>query len=138
MPTPAEVFLSHSSVNLHFVERLADALARHRIPVWYSRRRIVGAQQWHDETGAALARCDWFAVVLSPAALKSKWVKRELMFALRQDWYDDRIVPIWHEDCKFERLSWVLPDLQVVDFRHDFETGCRHLLKVWGKRYKSR
>lgn len=61
---------------------MAEVLKRHGVPVWYSRVNIRGAQQRHDEIGAALRRCDWFAVLLSPHSVRSMWVKRELLFAL--------------------------------------------------------
>ena len=51
---PHEAFLSHSSLDQDFFTSLADGLRRHRVPVWYSRTNIMGAQQWHDEIGAAL------------------------------------------------------------------------------------
>lgn len=41
-----------------------------------SKEHIGGAQEWHDEIGAALDRCDWFPVVLSPQSVASRWVKR--------------------------------------------------------------
>ena len=44
--------------------------------------------------GAALDRCDWFVVLRSPEAVESKWVKRELCFALENDAYNNRIVPV--------------------------------------------
>ena len=75
---PTEVFVSHSHVDQDFAERLVGVLRRHRIPVWYSDTDIQGAQQWHDEIGRALQRCDWFIVVLSPESVASMWVKRDL------------------------------------------------------------
>ena len=69
---PNEVFVSHSSMDRPFVNRLVDVLRRHGVPVWYSEANIQGAQQWHDEIGAALRRCDWFVLVLSPDAVASK------------------------------------------------------------------
>ena len=59
---PQEVFLSHASADRAFADRVADVLRRHGIPVWYSPTNILGAQQWHDEIGAALKRCDWWVV----------------------------------------------------------------------------
>ena len=53
---PTEVFLSHSSNDRIFVERLADVLRAHGVPYWYSETNIVGARMWHDEIGAALNR----------------------------------------------------------------------------------
>lgn len=72
---PAEVFLSHSGEDRQFGDELAVVLGRHGVPVWYSATNIQGAQQWHDEIGSALERCDWFLVVLSPASVQSMWVK---------------------------------------------------------------
>jgi hypothetical protein len=80
---PQEAFLSHSSKNREFVSHLANELRRHGVPVWYSETNILGAQQWHDEIGKALRRCDWFIIVLSPDAVDSMWVKRELIFTLQ-------------------------------------------------------
>jgi len=115
------------------VAKLVQALRAHGVRAWYSEAHIVGAQQWHDEIGRALARCDWFLLILSPAAVKSKWVKRELLFALQDDRYLERIVPILRKPCDYLALSWTLGSFQWVDFTEDFETGLRALLRVWGR-----
>lgn len=103
---PHEVFLSHSSQDLAFVDVRATKMRRHGVPVWYSRTNIIGAQQWHDEIGAALQRCDWFAVVLSPESVGSMWVKREVLKALEPRRLENRIIPILFQPCDFEHLSW--------------------------------
>ncbi len=105
---PQEVFLSHSSRNRSFASKLAAILRDHGVPVWYSETNILGAQQWHDEIGRALERCDWFAVVLSRSSVKSMWVERELLRALNDPRYRDRIVPILYRDCETRKLSWTL------------------------------
>jgi hypothetical protein len=133
---PKEVFLSHSSLDQIFVTSIAEVIRGHGIPVWYSRTNIVGAQQWHDEIGAALKRCDWFVLVLSPNAVKSIWAKRELLYALNDNHYADKIVPLLYRHCDYEQLSWTLSLLQIVDFTQDFDDACRALLRVWGLGYK--
>ena len=132
---PVEVFLSHSSRNGNFARRLADALAAHGIQTFVSKQRIRGAQQWHDEIGAALKRCDWFVVVLSPPAVSSTWVKHELMYALQSDRYRGRIVPVLYKTCDADSLSWTLTALQWTDFSRDFNAGCRDLLAIWRMSY---
>ncbi len=132
---PTEIFLSHASPNRRMATRLAEFLRGQGIRVWYSRTNIVGAQAWHDEIGDALARCDWFAIILSPDAVKSEWVKRELLFALRERRYRNRIVPILYRRCDVAKLSWTLGDFQNVDFTATFEDGCRDLLRIWGIGY---
>ena len=133
---PREVFLSHSTKDRPFAERIAAVLRHHAVPVWYSATNIVGAKQWHDEIGKALARCDWFIVVLSPHSIKSMWVKRELLYALNDSRYDSRIIPISHKPCNHMDLSWTLGGFEFVDFTTAFDEGCRSLLRVWGLGYK--
>ncbi len=131
---PKEVFLSHSSKDRAFIRKLAKLFKRAGIPYWYSASHIAGAKQWHDEIGRALARCDWFIVVLSPHSVKSTWVKHELLYALNQNRYNERIVPLLHRDCNHAKLSWTLSQYEFVDFTTDFDSGYRQLLRIWGIR----
>lgn len=133
---PNEIFLSHSNLDQPFATSFVETLRRHGIPVWHSQTNIVGAQQWHDEIGAALKRCDWFVLVLSPNSVKSIWVKREVLFALNDNHYADRIVPVLYQTCDSDQLSWTLSLLQMVNFTDDFDDGYRALLRVWGIGYK--
>jgi hypothetical protein len=133
---PNELFLSHAGADREIASHLVGTLRRHSVPVWYSRTDLVGAQQWHDEIGAALARCDWFALILTRKAVESMWVKREFVFALQQNRYQERIVPLLYEPCDVSRLSWVLPSLQIIDFQPDLEDGYRQLLRLWGIGYR--
>jgi hypothetical protein len=132
VPIPGKLFLSHASADRPFVSKLATFLTVRKIPFWYSKRHLVGAQQWHDEIGKALQSCDWFLVVISPAAVRSKWVKRELMYALNEDRYENRIIPLLYKPCDAEALSWTLASLQRVDFSKGFDKSCDELVKIWG------
>ena len=100
--------------------------------IWYSRTNLKGAQQWHNEIGKALKRCDWFLVVLSPGSVRSMWVKRELVYVLQNVRYEDRIIPVLCKPCDPARLSWVLSSFQQVDFTGKVSVGCQALLKIWG------
>lgn len=135
--TPKEVFLSHSSKNKKFVDELANVLTTHGVPIWLSSTNLMGAQQWHDEIGAALKRCDWFVIVISKQSVKSEWVKRELVHALNDRKYRNRIVPILLQECETDKLSWTLSQMQMVDFRANAKIGYEELLRVWGIGYKS-
>ncbi len=129
---PREVFVSHATADKALAQRVIRALSRRRIRTWYAPYRLVGSQKWHDQIGAALSRCDWFALVLSPSSVRSRWVKNELLFALNESRLEDRIVPILAVDCDWRRLSWTLGAIQHVDFRGGFHEGMDALLKVWG------
>ena len=131
---PREVFISHAHQDEVFVSKLTKLFQRHGIRYWYSPKHIVGAQQWHDEIGRALDRCDWFLVVLSPDAVQSKWVKHEYFYALNDDRYAERIVPVLFKECRWKRLSWTLSQFQRVDFRQEYQDACLELLRTWGIR----
>ena len=49
------VFVSHSSRDRAFVERVVAVLRRHGIASWYAPTGILGTQQWQDEIGRAPA-----------------------------------------------------------------------------------
>jgi len=131
---PTELFLSYSTLDIVFANSIIDVLHRHAIPVW-SQTNIVGGMRWHDEIGAALRRCDWFAVILSPSAVNSMWVTRELMFALQQRRLDGRILPLLYQSCQLYQHFWTLSSVQMIDFTGDFDTACRALLRTWGLGY---
>lgn len=129
MPRP-DAFLSHASPDRKLIERLAPVLEVAGVKYFYSKRHITGAQQWHDELGAALERCNWFILLLTPNAVRSVWVKRELLYALQASRYRDRIAPLLFADCKVSKLSWTLPAFQYIDFRNRFQEGCESLLQL--------
>lgn len=134
--TPQEVFLSHTATDRRFVKRLSTELARHGVPNWFSTSSLLGADDWHDEIGAALKRCDWFAVVLSPSAVESMWVKRELLYALRDSRYEGRVLPILRRKCDIDALSWVLRTFQIVDMSKSSADAYRALFTIWGIGYR--
>jgi hypothetical protein len=130
-----KVFLSHASTDRAFVLRLVKILKQNQVSFWYSETDIQGAKQWHDEIGRALTKCNWFLLVLTPNSIHSPWVKRELLFALEQKRYNEKIIPLLYKRCRFAKLSWTLSGFQVVDFTADFDNGCRQLLRIWGIDY---
>jgi hypothetical protein len=134
---PREVFLSHSSLDRQFASDLAIVMQRHEVPVWYSQTNILGAQQWQAEIGAALQRCDWFAVILSAQSVDSMWVRREVSYALEQTRFDNRIVPIEYQSADYDRLSWALSLFQKIDFTRTFDEGCVDLFRIWGLGYRN-
>lgn len=135
---PGEVFISHSSRDVNFIARLSGVLTEHKVKSFVSKLNIRGAQQWHDEIGAALKRCDWFLLVLSPQSVRSIWVKHELVYALQASRYRGRIIPLLYKQCDKEALSWTLSAIEWIDFRGDFNEACKRLFQIWRLEYKSK
>jgi len=132
---PKEIFLSHSSKDKVKLLEIAETIRKHGLPVWYSEINILGAQQWQDEIGSALKRCDWFILLLSKESIKSIWVKRELSYALSHNQYEEHILPIILEDCNHDDLSWTISLFQMIDMKTIDASSYTELLRTWGIGY---
>lgn len=109
-----EVFLSHAALDGDVASKIAEDLRAKGLRVWFSSTHLAGGHDWHREIGRALKRCQWFVVLLSPASVRSMWVERELNYALRQRRYRGRIIPVVLRACNVQRLSWTLPQFQMI------------------------
>ena len=59
-------------------------------------------------------RCDVFVLLLSPFAVRSKWVERELDYALTHKRYDNRILIAELAKASLEDLTWALSTRQIT------------------------
>jgi hypothetical protein len=78
-----KLFLSHSSTDDPFVGDLRAALADHGQEGWIDSRQLRGGDSLWSEIEQAIAAASAFALVVSPAALQSRWVGKELSHALK-------------------------------------------------------
>lgn len=78
----AKVFISHASADRRRAQRLGRLLAEHGIEYWFSREHLVHGQDWYRGIGDGLEACNWLIVVGSPRAIRNKWVKDEVTYAL--------------------------------------------------------
>lgn len=123
------VFLSHSDKNRAAAIKVHDYLAARGFDVWFSRKRIH-AGSWLKEIGAALKRCNVFLLLLSPFAVKSKWVERELDYALTHKQYDNRILIAELARADIEELTWALSSQQITPLHPDLEKRLPALLRA--------
>lgn len=125
------VFLSHTRIDKPFVEKLARDLQRLGVNVWFDKWEIkVGDSiTWKIEQG--LRENDYLAIVLSPEALQSEWVKSEISAAWVRQMLSRKVVvlPILYRDCN---IPLFLADRRYADFMEDYETGLAHLADALG------
>ncbi len=77
-----KLFISHSSQDDAFVRELREALEHHGQDGWIDSRELRGGDPLWPEIQKAIEAASAFAVVVSPEALQSKWVGKELRHAL--------------------------------------------------------
>jgi hypothetical protein len=127
-----KVFLSYSSADRGFCRRLAHELERHGLVVWWDFDAMKVGESISESIRDAIEKCDWFAVILSPSALASHWVGKELSLALESETNRPgalHVLPVLHLDC---RPPDCLANRAHADFRHSYEDGLQILLKRIG------
>lgn len=113
-PSDVSVMLSYSRTDAAFAQKLCDDLKAAGFPTWLDTNSILGGRLWRDEIDRAIDEAQVVLVVMSPAAMKSKWVRREYTYAARQG---KVIIPLDYYPCDIPAL---LADRQLVSFRPGF------------------
>jgi hypothetical protein len=127
----SQLFISHTHFDDAFGQRLiADLQSRFgNDAVWYDTSGgLHGGDDWWDRIVAEITEREIFLVVLSPAALESKWVSQEMGIAFRQHVeLGKRLLPVRCEQGP-SRPDW--SGIQELDFTEHvpYETALAGLL----------
>jgi len=84
MPDSAtfNLFVSHCSKDDDFVSALQQALALRQVEAWIDSRELLPGGLLDQDIKTAIKDSSAYAVLVSPDALQSKWVGKELSYAL--------------------------------------------------------
>ena len=125
------IFLSHTSIDKPFVEKLAKDLKSLGINVWFDKWEIKVGESitWKIEEG--IRENEMLGIILSPEALESEWVKTELSSAWVKQMNVKKIVvlPILLRDCN---IPLFLSDRLYADFRTNYDDGFSSLAHSLG------
>lgn len=123
-----KVFISHSSKNRRRAERLANALKKRGVDVWYDEWDMLVGHNLADQIYEGIRSSDYLAVILTKAAITSRWVKEELDLA-KVDEIENRgtkIIPLLYERCD---IPYGLRTKVYADFT-SFTKGFDRLMKL--------
>lgn len=132
MKASFDVFLSHSSKDEQWVNALKKGLEKYGLTVWTSTDEIRPGNLFAEDLEAALEASRAVAIVVSPDAIASGWVKEEYYRALsltkkREDAV--QLVPILLENAE---LPGFLEGRNWVDFRSGSDFSQKLWKLVWG------
>ena len=105
-----QVFISYSRTDMDFVQRLATDLEGAGLDVWWDLSDIQGSDVWERKIEEGLRASKYFIVVLTPASLESRWVRREYLSA---DNTGIKIIPLKLKAYDVTPLT--LRDIQPID-----------------------
>jgi len=127
-----KIFISHASNDKTFVDRLVNDLAKHGVDVWYDKFDIQLGDSVPGKINEGIAASKYFAIVLTPNSVASKWVTEELNAALVKQIASSGtfLLPLMLKDCTIPPL---LAHRRYADFRTDYDSALSELLSVLGK-----
>lgn len=102
------VFVSYAREDQSFALALAARLKERGEDVWIDQRDISGGDNWVATIDEELLARDSFMIILSPDAVASSQVQRELQSALKST---KRIIPILYKPCQvpkeLQKIHWL-------------------------------
>jgi len=108
------IFVSHSHLDNDFGTKFAQDLRRalgDESAVWYDvLGGLHGGETWWEKIVEELTARDVFIVALSPDAMNSYWVRREITMAINENKF---ILPVLHRSCS---IRADLKILQIISF----------------------
>nr|WP_294949803.1 toll/interleukin-1 receptor domain-containing protein [uncultured Mucilaginibacter sp.] len=121
------VFLSYSSMDNVFANKLALSLVENRIKVWLDKWEMQAGDSLLDKIQEGLTESSFLLVVLSENSVESAWCKKELNSGLMREIEEKKahIIPIRIDNCK---IPLFLQEKLYADFRTDFNEGLKNLL----------
>jgi len=132
MTVKFDIFLSHSSVDKPWVIKLKDDLLRYGVSVWLDEDEIRPGDLFVDALESALVNCRTVALIVSPEAICSGWVKDEYSRALslaNAKRTNLRLIPVLLQEAE---LPGFLQNRKWVDFQDEADYARSVWKLVWG------
>lgn len=89
-----KVFISHAHQDAALAARVAQGLQSDGLEAWDAESNLLPGDNWAAEVARALEESQAMVVLLTPDAVHSGWVLREIEYALGAKSYSNRLIPV--------------------------------------------
>ena len=89
-----KVFLSYAAADDKWADAFAKSIHKAGLSVWYDKDKLLLGDNWGLVIGRALEEADAMVVVLSPESVKSPWVRSDINYALGEERFRNRLIPV--------------------------------------------
>lgn len=113
-----KVFISHSHSDALLAARVSKALEGNGLEVWDPDRELLPGDNWALEVSRALEESEAMIVLLTPAAMESPYVRREIEYALGAKNFSHRLIPVVVGDpdqLPANKVPWIVRRLPWFD-----------------------
>lgn len=117
-----KVFISHSNKDDALASQIASSLEKAGLEVWYDNYEVVPGENWADKIGRGLSESDAMVVLVTPTALESNILSRDIDYALTQKRFKGRLVPVLAGDARrFQGWSipWIFEHLPIISLKEN-------------------
>lgn len=124
-----KVFISYSSKDKIFAEKLSRDLLKLDLDVWLDKWEIKVGDSLISKISSGLSESDYLIIILSNNSILSEWVNRELNYSLLEEINNSQIkvLPVIIANCN---VPVFLKDKLYADFRKDYQSGFNVLVEV--------
>jgi formylglycine-generating enzyme required for sulfatase activity len=127
------IFISHAHEDRQVAQRLAGDLRKHGHAVWIAPDSIEPGESWVSAIDRGLHVSGVFLALLSPAAVKSPWVKSETRVAIQLEHQKKmRVLPVMLKPCDTADLSTFITSYQTVSLGNRYDKALPELLVELG------
>ncbi len=104
------IFLSRAAKDRNLAELLTKSLRTGGFSVFDSDTDIDPGENWAKRIGLALQNSDFIVFLLTPSALESEWVRKDVEFALGSKKHDGRVYSVFvgPKVKNAKNLPWIL------------------------------
>ncbi|MBF0378023.1 MAG: toll/interleukin-1 receptor domain-containing protein [Desulfamplus sp.] len=123
------VFLSYSSKDKQFAQKIAQDLKDSGIKIWLDEWEIRVGDSISQKIQQGLEDADFIAVLLTCHSVDSGWVQKEWQSKINEEIKDEKtvILPLKVEECKIPVL---LKDKKYADFSRNYESAIQELIQT--------
>jgi hypothetical protein len=123
-----KIYISHATEDREAAERLARELGEAGHEAGLPESDVLPGDNWAEAVGRALADSEAMVVLLTPEALRSRWVRSEITYALGNERFEGRLFPVAissAERLPEEEVPWILRSFRwlSIDPGHEGETA---------------
>lgn len=120
-----KVFISYASADRAIAQRTYDALTSIGINCWMAPQSIPAGADYTSEIPKGIDQCQAFVLILSENAQKSKWVKKEVNFAINEK---KLIYVIKIDDSELDlSFKFSFTDIQINNYTDNVEMLAKKL-----------
>ncbi|HBB95829.1 MAG TPA: toll/interleukin-1 receptor domain-containing protein [Blastocatellia bacterium] len=119
-----KVFISYASKDEALARKLTASLEDAGLDAWYDKREILPGDNWAEKISQGLKESNAMVVLLTPQALQSDAVQNNISYALGQEAFRNRLIPVIIGDANdfpADSMPWIFKRLQTITVLKDDE-----------------